>query len=99
MKGAYFTVLAALRRYLAPIKDIVINSLSIVIGITLVFSVSSFLTSMNDAQGHDTFTVWVRAVSPSMFVIAIVLSLFKIEGSGIGERHIFPQLLDGPGGC
>ncbi len=94
MKGAYFTVLAALRRYLAPIEDIAINSLLIVIGFTLVFSVSSFLTSMNDAQGH---TVWVRVVGPSMVIIAIVLSLFKIEGSGIGERHIFPQLLDG--GC
>jgi len=78
--------LETLRYYLAPIKDIDFKSLLLVICITVVFSVSSFLTSMNDAQGHDTFTGWVCVVSPSIFVIAIVLSLLKIEGSGIVSR-------------
>ena len=82
MKGAYFTDLAALRYYLAPIKDIVLKSLMIVTAILQVldFSVSSY-------------TAW-DCVAPSMAIIVFVLWQFEIEGSGIGERHTFPQFLD-----
>jgi hypothetical protein len=82
MKGAYFTVLAALRYYVAPIKDVVLKSLTIVMAILLAlgFSVSSH-------------TGWEWVVL-STATIVVVLSPFKIEGSGIGERHTFPQLLD-----
>jgi hypothetical protein len=82
MKGAYFTVLAALRYFLAPIKDIVLKSLAIVLAILLVLEMSV-----------SSYTVW-DCVFPSMAIILVVLSLFKIEGSGIGERHTFPKLLD-----
>jgi hypothetical protein len=81
VKGADFTVLAAPRRYLAPIEDIIdiISKTSLIVIVIAILLVLEFSVS--------SYTAW-DCVVPSMVIIVVVLSLFEIEGSGISERHI-----------